>query len=152
MEEAASHLATSNAAFLRELLTHVRDKEGDVGAALARVAGAIGTDAAVDAMLARRDLRPIESVLGRMIHDLAETKTPVGQSSAYYYVSPRDATELKRRLAALLVAGGPNGAVASRLLASLRAKRVQDGQPPYEPWHPDIEQLRPSGQRRPLLT
>lgn len=99
----------------------------------------IGNAELLESMLGGTDLRPVEGELRQLISELAETHEPAGGGA--YYIFPADATTTKRRLAQILVGGGTNAEVASRLLASLRLKRVERGQPAKEPLHPDVSQL-----------
>ncbi len=104
-----------------------------------RFGPAIGSAELLESLLGGDDLRPIESELRQLVSELAETHEPAGGGS--YYVFPADATPIKLRLARLLAAGGTKAEVGSRLLASLRLKRAERGQPPKEPLHPDITML-----------
>jgi hypothetical protein len=100
----------------------------------------VGTAELFEAMLREADLRPVERELRQLIDELSETHEPAG-SPGSYYVFPADATAIKQRLARLLPDGGHNAEVASRLLASLRLKRAERGQPAKEPLHPDVALL-----------
>lgn len=104
-----------------------------------RSSPAIGDAEFLESLLSQTCLRSIESELRQLILELAETYEPAGGSA--YYVFPADSTATKKRLAQILAAGGPNVDVASRLLASLRLKRAECGQPAKEPLHPDVSLL-----------
>ena len=141
LEVVAAHLLAANEEFRHNLVAKISKSEGELGMLLSRVAGESGSVEAAIALLSRSDLRPIESILKRLLGELVEAKVPAGQGGGYYLVS-RDAGDLKRRLAAVVRQGPPNDVVASRLLAFVRTKRVEHGLPQSEPLHPDIEQLR----------
>ncbi len=132
------HVAETDAAFRLQLTEAIR--RGTVQWERSpRFGPSIGNAELLEAMLGSEDLRPIEQELQQLIEELAETHEPAGGGS--YYVFPADATAIKRRLAQTLPGGGSNAEVASRLLASLRLKRVERGQPAREPLHPDISLL-----------
>jgi len=132
------HVAESDAAFRLQLTEAIR--RGTVQwEQPPRFGPAIGNAELLESMLGGNDLRPIEGELRQLIAELAETHEPAGGGS--YYVFPADATVTKRRLAQMLAGDGTNGEVASRLLAFLRLKRVERGQPAKEPLHPDVSLL-----------
>jgi hypothetical protein len=141
LEAAAAHLVAVNEEFRHGLVAKIPRSDGELVAILARVASESGSVEAAMALLSRSDLRPIESVLQWMFHGLVEARVPAGEGGGHYLI-PRDATDLRRRLAAIVRQGPPNDVVALRLLALIRAKRVEHGLPQTEPLHPDIEQLR----------
>jgi len=105
-----------------------------------RFGPSIGTAELLDSMLKQADLCLVEQELHQLVDELSETREPAG-SPGSYYVFPADATAIKQRLARMLPAGGPNAEVTSRLLAFLRLKRAQRGQPAQEPLHPDASLL-----------
>lgn len=109
-----------------------------------RFGRSIGLKEHLEALLQAGDLRPVERDLHRIIEALSETHEPAG-SHGYYYVFPADATAIKQQVARLLNGGGHNAEVASRLLASLRLKRAERGQPANEPLHPEISMLETGG-------
>jgi len=132
------HVAERDAAFRLKLTEAVR--RGTVQWARSpRFGPSVGNAELLEAMLGSEDLQPIEGELHQLVEELAETHEPTGSGS--YYVYPADATGTKRRLAQMLVVGGTNSTVASRLLASLRLKRAERGQPAKEPLHPDVSLL-----------
>jgi hypothetical protein len=143
LQDACILLGKTDAVFRSELLLCLKETHGELGRFLARVVGSFDSDDAASALLAQADLRPIEEIIQRLVSELTEERAPVGQGPGYYLV-PRDATVLKRRLAALLIAGESNGEVASRLLAVIRARRVEYGHPTREAIHPDIGRFRNS--------
>lgn len=132
------HVAESDGAFRRQLTEAIRR-----GTVQWRQAPRFGPDLvnaeSLESMLSGEDLRPIEQELSQLVSELAETHESAGGGS--YYVFPKDATPTKRRLAQMLPEGGAKAEVASRLLASLRLKRVERGQPAKEPLHPNISML-----------
>jgi len=93
----------------------------------------------LELMLTGKDLRLIEQKLNQFILELSETYEST--ESGWYYVLPVDVTPIKQRLARMLLESGSNAQVASRLLASLRLKRIKIGQPTREPLHPDLSLL-----------
>lgn len=105
-----------------------------------RFGRSIGLKEHLEALLREEDLRPVEQELRQLIEALSETHEPAG-SQGFYYVFPTDATAIKQQFSRLLNGGGHNAEVASRLLASLRLKRAEPGQPANEPLHPDISIL-----------
>ncbi len=132
------HVADTDAAFRRQLTEAIR--QGTIQWEQSpRFGPAIGNAELLESMLCGTDLRPIEGELRQLIRELAETHEPAGGGS--YYVFPADATATKRRLAQMLAGGGTNAEVASRLLASLRLKRAERGQPAKETLHPDVTLL-----------
>jgi len=151
LERAVAHLAAVDLQFRRDLAVRMPPTDGEAGMRLARIAGETGSEEAAIALLSKPDLRPFESILMGLVGGLLETKAAAGEGTGYYLV-PRDATELKRRLAAVLRQGPPNDVVGSRLLAMVRERRVEHGLPQSEPLHPDIEQLQTVTTPWPLLT
>jgi hypothetical protein len=132
------HVAESDAAFRVQLTEAIR--QGTVQwEQPPRFGPTIGNAELLESMLGSGDLRLIERELRQLIVELAETHEAAGGGS--YYVFPADATVTKQRLARVLASGEPNAEVASRLLAVLRLKRIEHGQPAREPLHPDVSLL-----------
>jgi hypothetical protein len=135
--------------FREALLPHIRNADIPAANRLARTASNLGTEDAFEALLAREDLAEVEADLVHWIENEMEDKVPAAHGG--HYLAPTEATAIRRRLAAFLVAASPKRAVASRLLARMQARRLHYGQPADEKLHPDIDRLPALGMPWPLL-
>jgi len=142
LEVAAVAVGSRDPTFRAGLREIVRD--GALRCAmLPRIASNVATEDMLDPMLDQTDLGSLEADLRHFLDNLSEDHQPVGMTQGHsYYVIPAEVTGPKRHLAAKLTDGGRNAEVAARLLAFLRAKRLDYGQPPQEPFHPNIDLLR----------
>jgi len=67
-------------------------------------------------------------------------KAPSGESS--YYIKPRNASGLKKRLLNVALTDVKGGASATQLLSIIGRCRLEHGWPANEPLHPDIELVK----------
>jgi hypothetical protein len=76
----------------------------------------------------------------RLVEAIATTHVPAGGSS--YYIRPRDASHLKKRLLETAVKDLTRRTSSLELLAVITHCRLEHGFPANEPIHPDIEAMR----------
>jgi hypothetical protein len=86
----------------------------------------------------------------RVIEEAAENRVPAGGQGAYY-LEPRGAGELRRRLFELATQDTARRMNALELLAVIAERRLEHGRPPDEPFHPDIQYLESQAVPWPLL-
>jgi hypothetical protein len=75
-----------------------------------------------------------------LIEEAVTQKIPAGGSS--YYVKPRKASDLKKRLLNIAYADVKRRASATQLLGIIGRSRLEHGWPANEPLHPDIELVK----------
>jgi hypothetical protein len=140
LQDAGGRLAAIDEQFLTDVLAHISGANGEVRDLLVRVVGMTASENAALVLLGLPDPLKFESILRRLVSEASEAKEALGEGGAYYRL-PRSITKVRQRLAGLLLSPSPNQPLAARLLAELRLKRAEYGQPVDEPLHPDIEEL-----------
>ncbi len=109
--------------------------------ALAIVLHELGTERAA---LALSDLIhdeiPVSYHMEQLVEAVAENKVPAGSSSSYY-LEPRRATGLRKRLYDIAMNDVTRRTSALELLAVIAECRLEHGQPVDEPIHPNFEAL-----------
>lgn len=147
---AAVQVGARDPVFRAALLPHIQDAANPGAYRLAGTASNLGTEDAFEALLAREDISEVEGDLAHWIENEMEDKIPTGHGG--HYLAPTEASSIRRRLAAALLAAEPRKrAVASRLLARIQARRLRFGQPADEKLHPDIDRLPALAMPWPLL-
>ena len=76
----------------------------------------------------------------QLVEAVAENKVPAGGHSSYY-LEPRTATGLRKRLYDIAMKDVTRRTSALELLAVIAECRLEHGQPVDEPIHPNIEAL-----------
>lgn len=86
---------------------------------------------------------PMDYAAERLIEAAVTQKVPAGGSS--YYIMPRKASDLKKRLLNIAYSDVKRRASATELLGVIGRSRVEHGWPANEPLHPDIELMKKLG-------
>lgn len=128
LEDAGGRLAAIDDQFRTDILGRISAVDGEVRSLLVRVAGVTASEDTCLALLDLPNLLELESVLGRLVSEASDEKEPLGEGGAYYRL-PRSIAKVRQHLAAILLSDSPNRPIASRLLATLRLKRAEYGQP-----------------------
>ncbi|MHC1766818.1 MAG: hypothetical protein AB9869_21345 [Verrucomicrobiia bacterium] len=112
----------------------------------------LGSDEAALAVcdLIRDDL-PLSHHVVKLFEEAAENRIPAGGPGAYY-LEPRGAGRLRRRLFEIAAQDSARRMSALELLAVIAKCRLEHGQPPDETFHPDIESLSTEPVPWPLVT
>ena len=86
---------------------------------------------------------PMGYAAEHLIEEAVTQKVPAGGSS--YYIKPRNAADLKKRLLSIACADLRRRASATHLLGIISRSRLEHGWPVNEPLHPDIELVKKLG-------
>jgi len=97
-------------------------------------------DAALTLCKLIHDEFPITYDVARLVETVATTHVPAGGNS--YYVKPREASALKKRLLHTALNDLSRKLSALELLAVITWCRLEHGYPPNEAFHPDIDALK----------
>ncbi len=142
LKRVAVELAATSTSFLSEAISRLAEASGQVAQLIADVLAELRDQDAALALLRYGQVGLIERSLHRLIQVMTDTATPIPNQRGAYWLRPREASWLRRQLAALLLSPDPERcALASRLLVGIRVKRIERGEPSDEPLHPDISLL-----------
>ena len=152
LAKAIAHFARMDSTVWESIKARCRDVTNPAErAVLAETLHMLGSDEATIAVcdLIRDDL-PMSYHLERVIEEAAENRVPAGGQGAYY-LEPRGAGGLRRRLFELATQDTARRMNALELLAVIAERRLEHGRPPDEPFHPDIQYLESQAVPWPLL-
>lgn len=152
LAKALAHFAATDAGYCATIQTHCREANTTVEReVLAHCLHLMDTEAAALAVcdLIRDDARmPYEVV--RLVQGVAENRVPAGGGGAYY-LQPRGAGPLRRRLYEIARSDATRRLSALELLAVIAECRLEHGMPPDEPFHPDADTLADDSVPWPLI-
>jgi hypothetical protein len=142
LAKAIAHFAEEDLRFWELIKARCEDATDPAErAVLAEGIHVLGTeDAALAGCDLIRDNSPIVYPIEQLIRAAAENRIPAGGQGAYY-LEPRNAGILRRRLFQITLQDSARKKSAMELLAVIADCRVEHGQPPDEPFHPDIDLL-----------
>jgi len=140
--KAIAHVAKKDTRILEEVESRCKRVNcATAQSTLAKVLHELGTERAAMALCNLiHDKVRISHCMEQLVEAVAENKVPAGISNSYY-LKPRTATALRKRLYEIAVHDLTRRASALELLAVIAECRLEHGQPVDEPIHPEVEAL-----------